>query len=124
VIRPLHGRDRNRVRRGRGTNALRCEGRVKTRAIHDRTERVGIEIRGKPSLLAGPENFADIDPAELRADAVIGLRGEGGELERAVIFEVQLEWNDRKLYSWPAYVRRTGRVCVARCCSLSSRWVR
>jgi len=65
---------------------------------------LGIEIHGTPSLLAGPENFADIDPAEFRADAVIELRGKGGELERAVIFEVQLEWKDRKLYSWPAYV--------------------
>jgi len=45
---------------------------------------LGIEIHGKPSLLAGPENFADIKPAEFRADAVIELRGEGGKVERAV----------------------------------------
>jgi len=65
---------------------------------------LGIEIHGTLSLRPGPENFADIKPAEFRADAVIELRGEGSEVERAVIFEVQLDWDEDKLYSWPAYI--------------------
>jgi len=48
--------------------------------------------------------LSEINPPEFRADAVYEVRNEDDRVEYAIIFEVQLAWKSRKLFSWPAYV--------------------
>jgi hypothetical protein len=48
--------------------------------------------------------FADIDPAEYRADVVLRVDGEHGQAEDIFIIEVQLDINKKKHYSWPSYM--------------------
>ncbi|MFF5226935.1 hypothetical protein [Dactylosporangium sp. NPDC000521] len=50
-----------------------------------------------------PSDLTDVIPTEYRADAVVTLNDER-ETVLAVVIEVQLRRDDRKLYSWPAYV--------------------
>ena len=47
-------------------------------------------------------DVTQLDPAELRADLVILLRD--GKPVLAIVLEVQLAVDARKLYTWPAYV--------------------
>ena len=47
--------------------------------------------------------FADLKPPEYRSDLVVVLETDG-EPQFVVIVEVQLEKDDDKLYSWPAYL--------------------
>jgi hypothetical protein len=53
-------------------------------------------------------------PAEFRADAVVVLSGDGGA-RMAVVVEVQLRYDRRKRYSWPAYLTqvRAAQHCTA-----------
>jgi hypothetical protein len=53
-------------------------------------------------------------PAEFRADAVVVLSG-GGRPRMAVVVEVQLRYDHRKRYSWPAYLTqvRAAQRCPA-----------
>lgn len=77
---------------------------------------IGLEEIGEPVLRKSSESATDLQPPELRTDAVFELRDRAGNLQRAVIFEVQLEWSADKRYSWPAYLavlRRQLRCPVA-----------
>ncbi|PCC73079.1 hypothetical protein SAMN02745121_06459 [Nannocystis exedens] len=75
--------------------------------------------------------FAEIDPAEVRADLVLALTGEGGRPALAIVVEAQLRRDPAKRWVWPVYLaslrRRlqcpvrllvlTTRPAVARWCS-------
>ncbi|WAS96110.1 hypothetical protein [Nannocystis punicea] len=86
--------------------------------------------------------FADIDPAEVRADLVLTLTGKGGRPALAIVVEAQLRRDPAKRWVWPVYLaslrRRlqcpvrllvlTTRPAVARWCSRpidmgDGRWV-
>jgi hypothetical protein len=58
----------------------------------------GASVRPEESVLN------DINPAEYRSDGILSVRGPQGEPVRAGVFEVQLQRDDDKPYSWPAYV--------------------
>ena len=47
--------------------------------------------------------FAELEPPEYRSDLVVVLEADG-KPQFVVIVEVQLERDDEKLYSWPAYL--------------------
>ncbi|MDC0720784.1 hypothetical protein [Nannocystis bainbridge] len=75
--------------------------------------------------------FAEIDPAEVRADLVLTLTGKGGRPALAIVVEAQLRCDPAKRWVWPVYLaslrRRlqcpvrllvlTTRPAVARWCS-------
>lgn len=86
--------------------------------------------------------FADTDPAEVRADLVLTLLGKRGKPQLALVVEAQLRRDPLKRYVWPVYLaslrRRlqcpvrllvlTTRPAVARWCSRpidmgDGRWV-
>ncbi|GAA1517479.1 hypothetical protein GCM10009827_035570 [Dactylosporangium maewongense] len=50
-----------------------------------------------------PSDLTDVIPTEYRADAVVTLNDEHKTV-LAVVIEVQLRKDNRKLHSWPAYV--------------------
>jgi hypothetical protein len=58
----------------------------------------GASLRPEQSVLN------DITPAEYRSDGVLSVRGPRGEPLSAGVFEVQLQRDEDKPYSWPAYV--------------------
>src|SRR5262249_55610196 len=62
-----------------------------------------------------PAELTDLDPAERRADAVLLFVDPAGKARYALILEVQLGWDEAKLYRWPAYaaVLRDRRRCPA-----------
>lgn len=49
-------------------------------------------------------DLSEAAPPEFRCDVLIEIVGDDGRRARAVIVEVQLDVNARKLYTWPAYV--------------------
>jgi hypothetical protein len=64
---------------------------------------LGIEVPAGATAQMAPSDLSASVPAELRADAVVVLSGADGA-RMAVIVEVQLRYDERKLYSWPAYL--------------------
>src|SRR5690606_13059584 len=48
--------------------------------------------------------FVDLNFAEHRADAVLGLGGLPGQPEEALVVEVQVEADPRKRITWPLYL--------------------
>jgi hypothetical protein len=64
---------------------------------------LGVVIPEGATAEMAPTDLSASVPAELRADAVVMLSGTGGA-RLAVIVEVQLRYDDRKRYSWPAYL--------------------
>ncbi|MFY0540087.1 hypothetical protein [Nannocystis pusilla] len=48
--------------------------------------------------------FAEIDPAEVRADLVLALTGKGGRPALAIVVEAQLRRDPAKRWVWPVYL--------------------
>lgn len=63
---------------------------------------LGIDLGVAAELIAAPTSIAEVEPAELRADAV--LRVEDPEGPHALVVEVQLAIDKRKRLRWPTYV--------------------
>ena len=47
--------------------------------------------------------FAELSPAEVRADVVVRMDNDAGEAVHVFIFEAQLAIDAEKLYTWPLY---------------------
>jgi hypothetical protein len=74
-------------------------------------ESLGVPVPPRSSARLVPADLTASVPAELRADAVILLspREPGsalaeGNRKLAVIIEVQLQYDEKKVFSWPAYL--------------------
>ncbi|HMA91262.1 MAG TPA: hypothetical protein VKP30_01190, partial [Polyangiaceae bacterium] len=65
-------------------------------------EALGVEIPEYSSIRVESADLTDIVPAEYRADLVVLLVDDKPVL--AIVVEVQLAQDDRKLYTWPVYV--------------------
>jgi len=67
--------------------------------------------------------FAEIDPAEVRADLVLTLTGESGRPALAIVVEVQLRRDTAKRWVWPVYLASLRRrlQCPVRLLVLTTR---
>ena len=67
---------------------------------------LGVPLPPFATAELGDAGFTQAMPAELRADLVVHLRGEGPERApvMAVVVEVQRARDDDKLWSWPLYL--------------------
>jgi hypothetical protein len=65
-------------------------------------EALGVELPGYSSVRVEAADFTDVVPAEYRADLVVLLVDDKPVL--AIVVEVQLAVDDRKLFTWPVYV--------------------
>jgi hypothetical protein len=63
---------------------------------------LGVPVPASAMATLVPADLTVPVPAEMRADAVVLLEGDGGRL--AVITEVQLSWDQDKEFTWPAYL--------------------
>lgn len=61
-----------------------------------------LPLAGPLDAELGPNDLGELAPTELRADAVVRLRGPPGRC--AVVVEVQLADDPAKSWSWPAYL--------------------
>lgn len=66
-------------------------------------ERAGVEVPPHDAVTPVGESLGDALPRELRADGVLRL-DHRGEAVLAVVIEVQLDLDGRKLFTWPAYL--------------------
>jgi len=75
---------------------------------------LGVAVPAGATAAMAPSDLTATLPAELRADAVVVLSGADGA-DLAVIVEVQLRYDTRKRYSWPAYITqvRSAHRCPA-----------
>lgn len=64
-------------------------------------EALGVELPEYSSVRIESADLTDIVPAEYRADLVVLL--VSGKPVLAIVVEVQLAQDDRKLFTWPAY---------------------
>jgi hypothetical protein len=64
---------------------------------------LGMAVPTTAAATMAPSDLTASVPTELRADAVVILSGADGA-RLAVVVEVQLRYDARKRYSWPAYV--------------------
>jgi hypothetical protein len=62
---------------------------------------LGVDIPSYSSIRVESADFTDIVPAEYRADLVVLLVDDKPVL--AIVVEVQLATDDRKLFTWPVY---------------------
>ncbi len=65
-------------------------------------EALGVELPAYSSVRVESADLTDIVPAEYRADLVVLLVDNKPVL--AIVVEVQLSQDDRKLFTWPVYV--------------------
>ncbi len=65
-------------------------------------EALGVDLPEYSSIRVESADLTDIVPAEYRADLVVLL--VDGKPVLAIVVEVQLTPDDRKLYTWPVYV--------------------
>ncbi|MGC4070650.1 MAG: hypothetical protein QM784_39460 [Polyangiaceae bacterium] len=63
---------------------------------------LGVELPAYSSVRVESADLTDIVPAEYRADLVVLL--VDGKPVLAIVVEVQLAQDERKLYTWPVYV--------------------
>jgi hypothetical protein len=64
---------------------------------------LGMAIPATAAATMAPSDLTASVPTELRADAVVMLSSKDGA-RLAVVVEVQLRYDTRKRYSWPAYL--------------------
>jgi hypothetical protein len=64
---------------------------------------LGIAIPAHARVRVEESNFAQIVPAEYRADLVLTLASDGGPV-MGIVVEVQLTRDPRKRFTWPLYV--------------------
>ena len=69
----------------------------------DLLESLGFPIPAFDRAVAAPADLTDVVPTEYRADQVVKLTVDDADVF-AVIVEVQLRADERKHYTWPAYV--------------------
>lgn len=67
-------------------------------------ESLGVPVPPGSSARLVPADLTASVPAELRADAVILLTPPEPGRKLAVIIEVQLQYDEKKVFSWPAYL--------------------
>ena len=66
---------------------------------------LGVAIPARAAATMASSDLTASVPTELRADAVVMLSSDDGA-RLAVVVEVQLRYDRRKRYSWPAYLTR------------------
>jgi hypothetical protein len=76
-----------------------------------------VPVPAHHSIAVVESSLDQLIPTEFRADLVLELRGETGELVLALVVEVQLTEDAEKLYSWPSYLvalrsRKRCPVCI------------
>jgi len=67
------------------------------------TEVLGVSLPTYTEARLASSDLTEIQPAEYRADVVVALLDDGIPI-RMIIVEVQLAFDPRKRFSWPAYV--------------------
>jgi hypothetical protein len=72
-----------------------------------------IDVPPHASVRVADTALDQLIPVEFRADLVLELRDEQGNVVFAIVFEAQLEQKSRKRYTWPVYVAvaRAEREC-------------
>src|SRR5437763_14304284 len=68
------------------------------------TEVLGVSLPAYTEARLASSDLTEIQPAEYRADVVVALLDDGIPI-RMIIVEVQLAFDPRKRFSWPAYVK-------------------
>lgn len=64
---------------------------------------LGVSLPDEVTVAAVSAEFADLDPAEYRADVVLRIDGPDGQARDVFIIEVQLQVDPEKSYSWHLY---------------------
>ena len=79
------------------------------------SEVLGVKMPVYAEARLASVDLTEVQPAEYRADVVVVLLLEGDAPVRVIVVEVQLERNERKRYTWPAYlaVSRAVHECPA-----------
>ncbi len=67
-------------------------------------EALGVAVPAHRGARVVEANLTDLQPTEYRADLVLELVDGGGRPVLAIILEVQLDYDDAKAFTWPAYV--------------------